>query len=197
MRRRSGVNNAAMTSVETTTARGDCSTPVSAPNSRCRSTTLPKYTSASRHGQDRVDQRLADDDIDVEEPVAQHSDAQRHAHHAETKRNKRVQKVGDGAWYVEEDRDEGQEEQPKTGEHPAQPPTHLGAAHGVPHGHGIVNQDHNGDDGANSHPYPAKHVETSHERAHADQANRIGHIGKPTAGAAIPAQAWETPRQSE
>ena len=42
MRRRSGVNSAAMTRVETTTASGDCATPVNAPNSRCNNTTLPK-----------------------------------------------------------------------------------------------------------------------------------------------------------
>ena len=32
----------AIASVEITTASGDCATPVSAPNSRCKSTTLPK-----------------------------------------------------------------------------------------------------------------------------------------------------------
>ena len=165
MRRRSGVNSAAMTSVETTTASVDCCDARQRANRRLQEDHAAEVDQRQQHGQRRVDQRLADDDIDVEEPVAQHSDAQRHAHHAEAKRNKRVQKACDGAWYVEEDGDEGQEEQPKTDEHPAQPPAQLGAAHGVPHGHGIVNQDHKGDEGANGHPYPAKHEETNHERA--------------------------------
>src|SRR5215204_2980111 len=46
MRRVSGVNNAAIRSVEATTARVDCS-PVSKTKSRCNTTVPPKYSATS------------------------------------------------------------------------------------------------------------------------------------------------------
>ena len=70
MRRRSGVNRATITRVESTTARGEF-LPGDGAEDLLQQDHHPKIDQTEQHGQQAVQQRAADDQVDIPQAVAQ------------------------------------------------------------------------------------------------------------------------------